>query len=462
MFGTGTTAEVYRCPGEKYDISRAVHLARLAVSYTKCRHCPHAPDAPVLLETTPADVPVAKLREGVLFTSEGIRGRYLNDLTRTTAAQIAGAFASRLWDEFARPESHAEGTLLAPTSITGAVCVPSSTDGACLPQTEAPLDYTAERDSQNSADGFRLLASGRPGPCVILAHDERPSSPDIVMGVGQALRRMGCQIVDVGLTTRPCFTFAVHHLRAAGGVHVTGGGCDPGWTGLDFLSRGIIPCSSPGALDQIAARYRDGYSRPSRRPGNQRTFQVAVPYEAGLLKHFHALRPLKIALACPDRTLRDLFARIFRKLACRLFPVETPTRVRAADDAADPDVERTARHVRKSGTDLGLLVEDDGEHCVFFDERGRLVPPAEIAGMLATDQGLGGQIAGTEQSNREAVTLAMVQAGAPFATDDLGRCWFAESYSACDAVLTLVHVLHALSRSDAPLSEVLAKRASPA
>jgi phosphomannomutase len=273
---------------------------------------------------------------------------------------------------------------------------------------------------------------------------------------------MGCQVVDVGLATRPCFTFAVHHLRAAGGVHITGAGCNPGWTGLDLLTRGTIPCSSPGELDRVAARYHEGFSRPSRRPGSQRTFQAAVPYEAGLLKHFHALRPLKIALACPSRTIRDLFARIFRKLACRLVPVETPTRVRSILDPADGDVERTARHVRENGTDLGLLVEDDGERCIFFDEQGRFVPPIEIARLLAIDQGHVDQVACIELSSREAVTVAMGLAGTPFAADGIGRYWFGEAYAACDALLTLVHTLHALSRSDAPLSEVLANRASPA
>jgi phosphomannomutase len=388
-----------------------VHLARLAVSYAKCRHCPHAPDAPVSLEASTSEPRAPDSPGNALFTSEGIRGRYLNDLTRADAARIAGAFASCLWDD---------------------------------------------------AEGFRLLAPGRPGPCVILAHDERPSSPDIVTGVGQALRRMACQVVDVGLATRPCFTFAVHHVRAAGGVHVTGAGCDPGWTGLDFLTRGTIPCSLPGELDRIAARYHEGYSRPSRRPGNQRTLQAAVPYEAGLLKHFHALRPLKIALACPSRTIRDLLARIFRKLACRLVPVETPTRLRAVLDAADPDVERTARRVRENGTDLGVLVEDDGERCIFFDEQGQFVQPSQIAGLLAIDQGHAAQVACLEQSTREAVTVAMSQADSPFAADGMGRFWFAEAYSACDALLTLVHVLHALSQSDAPMSEVLAKRAGPA
>jgi phosphomannomutase len=460
MFIMGAGTEVYRCPGENYDISRAVHLARLAVSYSKCRHCPHAPGAPAAAEKIPSELPAATPGSG-LFTSEGIRGRYLNDLTRTLVAEIAGAFASCLWDDFARPGAVSAGARLPTAEGEGyhsRTALPADT-------AEAPPignDCAADPDSQTSTEGFRILAPGRPGPSVVLAHDQRPSSPDIVMGVGQALRRMGCQIIDVGLATRPCFAFTVHHLRASGGVHVTGAGCDPGWTGVDFLTRGIIPCSSPGALERIAARHADGYSRPSRRPGSQRTFQGAVPYEAGLLKHFHALRPLKIALACPNGTVRDLLSRTFRRLACRLFPVETPTRARAVLDPHDPDVARTARHVREKGTDLGLLVEDDGEQCVFVNEQGRVIPPAKIARMLAIDQGAGTAVATAEQSTREAVTVAMVQDGAPFAIDGRGRYWFVEAYPACDAVLTLVNVLHALSRSDAPMSEVIAKSASPA
>jgi phosphomannomutase len=194
---------------------------------------------------------------------------------------------------------------------------------------------------------------------------------------------MGCQVVDIGLATRPCLLFALDHLGAAGAVHVTGAGCDPGWTGLDFVMHRNLPCSSPGALDRIAACYRDGYSRPSRRPGSQRTFQASVPYEASLWKHFHALRPLKIALACPSRNVRELFVRVYRKLACRLLLVETPTRQRSTLDPADRDLKRTSQHIREERADLGMLVDDDGERCAFFDEEGRLVPPQVIAQLLA-------------------------------------------------------------------------------
>ena len=59
------------------------------------------------------------------------------------------------------------------------------------------------------------------------------------------------------------------------------------------------------------------------------------------------------------------------------------------------------------------------------------------------------------QTNREAIVLAMREQSAAFAADGKGRYWFTEAYPTCDALLTLVHLLQVLSRSDLPLSEVI-------
>jgi hypothetical protein len=145
-----STAEVYRCPGEEYDITRSVHLSRLAVSYAKCRHCPHAPGASAAIETMLIELPGSALSETPLFTSEGIRGRYLNDLNRATAAGIAGALASWLWDDFAHHENPMTGPLRAP---------PAATEAA-----DPEHDSTSNPDAHLPTEGFRLIAPGRPGP----------------------------------------------------------------------------------------------------------------------------------------------------------------------------------------------------------------------------------------------------------------------------------------------------------
>jgi phosphomannomutase len=465
MFAASSAAEIFRCPGEDYNISRSVHLARLAAFYSKCRNCPHAPadDGRASAPDPDHDTRKAPSRPASVFVSEGVRGRYLCELTRATAAEIAGAMASRLWDDFAC--SAHERNLRSGVSV--------APDAADEPSTE----------------GIRILKPERPGPLIVIAHDERPSSPDIATGVGQALRRMGCQVVDIGLTTRPCFMFAIAHLTARGGIMVTGAGCDPGWTGLDFVDHDGIPCSVGGGLDGIDERLRSGYSRPSRRPGSHSTFQASVPYEAGLWKHFHALRPLKIGLACSSHAVRDVFDRLFRKLACRLIPVDAATRRRDLNNPTDPDLARVARTIREAQADLGIVVEDDGEQCTFLDEQGRLVLPRLIADLLAENARLDqraevvavypalwrrGQDAAVESRStsevarrqrsevyvsdptRENVTREMHLRRALIGADGLGRFWFAESTPSCDALLTVVHLLQALSRSDAPLSRVVA------
>src|SRR5262249_10241142 len=128
--------------------------------------------------------------------------------------------------------------------------------------------------------------------------------------------------------------------------------------------------------------WRQGYVRPSRRPGAQRLRSVTAPYEAQFERFFHGLRPLRIALACPNRLLGDLLARLFRSTACRLIPVETPCRARDLDGDFDPDVKRISVAVKRQEAHLGILIDDDAQRCVLFDDRGIRADPVRVIRLL--------------------------------------------------------------------------------
>lgn len=428
----------YVCPGEDYSISRSVHLSRLAAFYPKCRECAHRHDTSQLTPQTIEKIGAAVQRaeRPTLFTDRGVRGIYLNELTASKAGEMAGAFASLLWES---------------TPLT-------------LKDTEEPPANRLQK---------------RLGPQVVIGHDDRPSSPDLVTGVAKTLRRMGCQVIDIGLVSRPCFWFAVEHLQASAGIHVTGSGCNPAWTGLDFVGSGAIPVERDHLLASIEERFRAGYQRPLRQSAGQRTFHALAVYEAGLWKHFHALRPLKVCVGCPNRPVRDLIGRLFQKLACKLIPVQTPVRSRSLFDPADPDNVRMAQVVVQHGAHFGLLIDDDGQTCAVWDERGVPVSSRQLTLLLAetvlaearnshivvegpafkdllrpidrrdgfcamADPTLWGMAQGLRETN------------ALFGGGDTGRYWFRETFPTCDAVLTLAKLLQALSRSDAECSEVLA------
>lgn len=436
MLVASPAAASYRCPGEFYDITRAVHLARLAAGYERCATCTHRIEPAEAEASRPRAegdrAPSPAFRRS-LFTAEGVRGVYQNELTRQRAGEIAGAFASCLWDDQAAHDAAAPRISSATAAGEG-----------------------LERDTpgtQGEGEGLCLLPAGEPGPLVILAGDDRPASPDLAMGVGLGLRRMGCRVIDIGPVTRPCFWFAVDHLQAAGGIQVTGAGCDPAWTGLDFVRPGALPCVRGDALDRIRSRFEQRYERPSRHVGAQRLHSVTAAYEATLGQHVHGLRPFELVLACPHRILRDVLERLLARSACRPTWVDVPTRARALANPHDPDLLRVAERVRDRKAHLGILIDDDAQGCRFFDDNGRAAEPAGVLRLLATPLRTSGPSPSTVESVDEHWRL-----------DEAGRFWLGGVPPSCDAVLTLLQVLQSLSRQDTPLSELLAaqSRRAPA
>lgn len=429
----------YRCPGESHSISRAIHLSRLSAFYPACRQCQHRHDTGQLNPETVERIHQTEVRgrERQLFQRDGIRGVFLNDFTPANAAGVASALASWLWQD-------------------------------------VPL--TGRFDRSQGANAKRHAGQpARRGPTVVVGYDERPSSPAILSAVIDALRMMGCPVIDVGLASRPCFAFAVDHLQAAGGLFVSGAGCDAAWSGLDLYREGAAPLSLGCGLEEVQARYQSGVTRPTRSAAFQRAFQAGVPYEAGLWKHFHALRPLRVICAVRPRPARRTIRKLFSRLPCELSEVETTA---AINEPLKHDVllERISSRVKKRKAHLGILIDDDAARCWFIDDLGNLVEPLKLTAMLAAQSRLDHPNApvviestALDEMKRKTSSLEILDGGdsagamsrrmresnASFGGGQSHSYWFRESFPACDAVLTLAHVLQGLSRSDAAFSETL-------
>ena len=446
MRGDMTTLSLptlYTCPGEKHPISRSVHLSRLAAFYPKCRDCQHRDDTGNLPQQTVERLQSTERRveRPSLFTDDGVRGVYLNELNRNRAGQMAGAFANLLWENFLR-----------------------------------------QGRAGTSSQQVRTRPSRHPRPVVVVGYDARPSSPDITTGVVTSLRRMGCHVVDINLTTRPCFCFSVDHLNATAGILVTGAGREPSWTGLDFVGRHAEPFSVGSGLENIEATFLQGFSRPTRHAGPHRVFQATLPYEAGLWKHFHALRPLRIVCGCPIRLVRETLAKIFDKLPCRLQFVDIANRARDFSNPEDQDIKQVAQAVRDSSAHFGVVIDDDGCRCAFIDNHGQLMESRSvtilIAESLLTEQTLvefaidaaavdvkpvietlGGRIRDMGATLSSAYH-ALQNNNCIFAGGKRGHFWFRESAATCDAVLTLARMLQVMSQSDAQASELIGRLAA--
>ncbi len=431
------------CPGEAHPISRAVHLSRLASFFPSCKDCPHRFDKGHLPGSalTRQESRPRPIERKSLFAEEGVKGIYLNELSRKEAHLIAAALAGLLWEQ-------------------------------------KPLRGRTQTAARTTS---RAL------PTVLVGHDDRPASPDLITGVTTALRRMGCQVVDIGLASKPCFWFAADHLQVHAGIYVNGAGCSPAGMALDFVGANGRPLSRPSrflsenqnlSLGRIEAGILDPYPRATRNAGPYRTFRALVPYEAGLWKHFQTLRPLRVCVASGSRLVAKTLKRICETLPGELIEIPLPTRVRQPLDPQDADVLRTAAAVKEHRADVGVLIDDDGQRCAFFDEEGQLLSVAQTSRLIAEirhgdcpNEPIVLEDFSPEELEsllkrlgmrvvRGGVTMAQISDSlrghhGSFGGGASGRYWFREAFPTSDAIIALAAILKSISRADMALSRLV-------
>jgi phosphomannomutase len=432
-------SKAYICPGDTHPISRSVHLARLAAAFPPCRECPLREESPrfAVRDLPVIDVPKPPAPKREQFGVEGLRGIFLNTITRRLAETLAMKFAGALWQR-----------------------APAATPNDGIDR------------------GARVAR-----PTLVVGYDERPSSPTIFAAAVAGLRRMGCHVLDIGLVTKPCFWFAVDQVHASGGMFVTGSGTEPAWTGMDFLWDGALPVSNTeiatmrSEIEEQPNRESIRATRPTRTAGTHRTFQATVPYEASLAPHFAGIQLRKIACASSSPLVGQLIQRLFKGLSCELVYADLPVKMRNPARRRDEGILQLSSTVREHQAQIGILIDDDGQRCGFVDERGRHVSSAAVArlvvplllaeqpgatvvvepGALVEVRPLIEAMGGKCQSclgDFRSIATALHDTRAIYAGGDSGRHWFFEGYANCDALLIAARVLNALGRTEQPFSQL--------
>ncbi|MDX1969698.1 MAG: hypothetical protein SFV23_21170 [Planctomycetaceae bacterium] len=453
-------ATFYTCPGDGHSIPRSVHLARLAGAYAKCHQCPHRNDhgLAVLNPFSGHGAPPQPAQSGWIAAPDGIRGRYLNDLTRQDAVRWGSALARLLW------ERH---------PLVG------------RRWTELPADEGAARPV------------ARRSLTVVVGYDERPSSPDLAIGAVTGLRQSGCRVLDLGVVSKAEWSFVVQHLSADAGMMITGAGRDPSWTGFDIVGAAGEFLSATTDLPELISQARFTAGRLTRSAGSVATYAAAKPYMLHLRRQFHALRPLHVTCVTPSAVIGRSLQRTFPELPCRLH-LDVGSQWQAPGPEHPALESRMAAAIVGSGGDVGMWIGEDGQTCAVFDETGRRAavenfipwlarstvedrPPEADRVFLAAGQAppLNEDVWNVRPVSQLDAADSLPRSDRPWWLElpeaslaefrqSLRRCqaaagmdpsrrfWLGGAVPTCDAIVTLAAVLRALSWSDASLSQRLA------
>lgn len=383
--------KLYICPGETEPISYSVHLGRLARLYPACLHCPLNCETGSVVDDIAERLEDKSQRQQdeLQRTFGSIRGVYLNQVDRRVASDIVGQFADQLWTETHRAvRTH---------------------------RREHIEDWHA--------------------PLVVIGYDQRPSSPDIMTGIQNRLRLMGCNVVDIGLSTGPSLQYAVRFHKASSGVFVSGSGHSTSWTGLDFFAADGQPTDVSQLVVPRAGSQPLDHARPVRWSGRHRFEPIHDNYALRLRRFVRPKRTLTVCVGTEDHITGELVRSTLRELRSSLHVIHLPKRTRDLSNGDDPDVRRIGEAVLATNADLGFLIDEDARRCVLVDDRGEAAFSSETAALIST--------------------TSEVDVTAPNTFE------FPEQSIRCDAILTLAHAITATSQLDELLSDFIDNYVAP-
>ena len=220
---------------------------------------------------------------------------------------------------------------------------------------------------------------------IAVGRDVRLSSPRIRTALIEGLRDQGASVFDVGMVPTPALYFAVLHLKADGGVMVTGSHNPIEYNGLK-LSDGVQ--SLHGAdIQEIRDRTRSAGVLPER--GTVEEVSVDEPYLSDLVARVGPVGPIRVVCDPGNGAASILGPRFLSAIGCHVDAIFAEPDGRFPNHLPDPTVPELTRalseRVQTTAADVGIGFDGDADRVGAVDEKGRLLFGDQTLALYAAD-----------------------------------------------------------------------------
>ncbi|HEX9631561.1 MAG TPA: phosphomannomutase/phosphoglucomutase [Gemmatimonadales bacterium] len=319
-------------------------------------------------------------------------------------------------------------------------------------------------------------------PRLAVGRDNRPSGERLSRAVRDGIVRAGGTAVDVGLLPTPALYLAVHELDVNGGIQVTGSHNPPEFNGFKLL------CGEDtlhgDEIQQLAQRILD--DRLDTGDGALEVDgSVLDRYADAIVSRNGPLaRPVKVVVDCGNGVASVCAERILTRLGAQVVPLFCDSDGTFPNHHPDPTVMENLRDlqeaVRRTGAELGIAFDGDGDRIGAVDEQGGVVFGDQLLILFGRDlvhrAGTGHPVifdvkcsnvlrdqlaaAGLEpviwKTGHSLIKAKMKAAGAPLAGEMSGHIFFGGDYHGFDdALFAAARLLAFVAREGGPLSRHL-------
>ncbi len=347
-----------------------------------------------------------------------------------------------------------------------------------------------------------VVAIADGAPAVVIGHDMRPSSPELVEALAEGITARGVDAVLIGLASTDGLYYASGALDLPGAMF-TASHNPATYNGIKFCRAGARPVGQESGLAAIRDLAQDHLDHGTTTgeggtPGSVSRRDVLADY-AGFLRELVDLgnsRPLRVSVDSGNGMGGLTVPAVLGtgaghpELPLTIDPMYFELDGTFPNHEANPldpaNLVDLQERVRTHGADIGIAFDGDADRCFVVDEKGDPISPSAITAMIAHREIAREVAAGRDAADVSIVHNAITSAAVPeliaeqgarpvptrvghsyvkavmsdhdavFGGEHSAHYYFRDFWFADTGMLAAMHVLAALGESDAPLSEVMA------
>jgi phosphomannomutase len=319
---------------------------------------------------------------------------------------------------------------------------------------------------------------------IAVGRDMRLSAPEMAKAAIDGALDAGADVADIGMVGTEMLYLAVDELSLDGGIAVTASHNPKQYTGMKIVRRGALPVGGDSGLLDVRDRALAGFGDIGVR-GAASEVDIWPAYVDRVLSFVDAgsLRPLRVVIDAANGMAGAMLPPVLERLpidavACYFepdgsFPNHEP------NPLLPENREFIVAKTLEEGADFGVAFDGDADRCFFVDDHGEFVagdfatalfaetvlarePGARVIYDVRASWAVPETIeraGGTPIASRVGhafIKHRMRKEGALFAGEVSGHYYFRDFCQADSGVVPFLLMLELVSRSERPLSALLA------
>ena len=329
----------------------------------------------------------------------------------------------------------------------------------------------------------RFLELEREPGTVVIGEDMRPSSPTLATAFAAGVTSQGLDVIRIGLASTDMLYFASGKLNLPGAMF-TASHNPAAYNGIKLCFSGARPIGKESGLVTIEKFVKEGTPMAMRNLGVEKSQEMLEEYVDHLLSlvDVSSIRPLKIVIDAGNGmggyTAPAVFKRLNAQVIEMYFELDGTFPNHEANPIEPSNLKDLQKAVKKHKADIGLAFDGDADRCFLVDEKGELVNPSSLTGLIASRElkrypssnviynlissravkeviEENGGTAVRSRVGHSYIKKLMAETNAVFGGEHSGHFYFRDFWKADSGMLAALHAIAALGETDTPLSKLL-------